>query len=89
MELWSSRKSEFLILLGRIHPIRSRGLRIGAPFGWIDFRAIHNNGQCFKCARLRAIVYLRVLVVVRHGDLAVLQEGRADGKSGLCRIFVK
>ena len=51
MELWSSRKSEFLILVGRAHPIRSRGLRIGAPFGWIDFRAIHNNGQCFKCAK--------------------------------------
>ena len=48
MELWSSRKSEFLILVGRTHPLR--GLRIGAPFGWIDFRAMHNNGQCFKCA---------------------------------------
>ena len=48
MELWSSRKSEFLILVGRTHP--SRGLRIGAPFGWIDFRAMHNNGQSFKCA---------------------------------------
>ena len=38
------------ILVGRTHPIRSRWLRIGAPFGWIDFRAMHNNGQCFKCA---------------------------------------
>ena len=49
MELSSSRKSEFLILVGRTHPIRSRGLRIGAPFGWSNLRATHINGPYLHC----------------------------------------
>jgi len=71
------------ILVGRTHPIRSRWLRIGAPFGWIDFRAMHNNGQCFKCALIsrrnfQKNLCLGYLAKTSGNESAPLQYGRGE-----------